>query len=120
MKVLRLPPEIIEQFVDGGADFPVVVYGAVVEGRVLAAGGLCWENGRCFAWLDVFADMSARTMTLFRQARRMLKMAKQLGETEVFVYRDEHPNSSKLLALLGFEFVEIFEPTAKEIWKCPV
>ena len=120
MKVLRLPPDIIKQFVDGGVSFPVIVYGGVDGDKVMAAGGLCWTDGRCLAWLDVFGDMRPRTMTLFLQARRVLKMAKQLGETEVFVYRDEHPNSAKLLAMLGFEFVEIHAPTGKEIFKCLV
>ncbi len=120
MQVQRLPPSIIAQYSDGEFDFPVVVYGGLDGNHVLGCGGLCWTDGRCWLFLDVLDDMTPHAFTLFRHARRVLKVAKQLGETEVFVYRDDHPNSTKLLSMLGFVFVEMFEPTAKEIWICRV
>jgi len=120
MDVIKLSPDIIGQYIDGGVDFPVIVYGGVENRSVLGVGGLCWTDGQCFAWLDVFGDMSAHSLVLFRQARRMLKVARQLGETEVFVYRDEHPNSAKLLAMLGFEPAGFHEAIGKEIFRCQV
>lgn len=120
LQVVRLPPSILAQYNSGGLDLPVVVYGGVQGTNVLACGGLAWIEGRCFAFLDVLGDMTPHTLTLFRQARRVLLVARQLGESEVFVYRDEHPRSARLLAMLGFECEEFDEPIGKEIWKCQV
>ncbi len=48
-------------------------------------------------------------------------MARQLGESEVFIVRDEaQANSAKLLGLLGFEFYETQAETGREIYRCQV
>jgi hypothetical protein len=118
VRVLRLPPEIIGQFYDGEVSFPVIVYGGVDGDKVVAAGGLMWRDGRCCGWVDVFTDVSSRKITLVRWCKRMLRMAGQIGETEVYIVRDEQqPNSEKLLRLLGFEFVELQAVTGKEIYR---
>jgi hypothetical protein len=126
MRVGPLPADIINQYHDGGVSFPVSVYGAYDDdGRVYAVGGLMWLDGRCFAWVDVFLDISAHALTLCRWGRRMLRMARQMGETEVFIYRDEqHASSAKLVAILGFEFVGVLFTegleAGKEIYACRV
>jgi hypothetical protein len=126
MRVDRLPPEIIEQYHDGGVSFPVVVYGGYEpDGRMLAVGGLGWIEGRCVLWLDVFGNMSPNALTLCRWAKRMLRMAGQMGERRVFVFRDEwQPASAKLLSMLGFEMVGVMVTDGmedgKEIHECQV
>lgn len=126
MRVDRLPPSIIDQFHDGGVSFPVIVYGGVEDdGAVRAVGGLAWIDGRCVAWVNVFADMSSRSLTLFRWAKRVLRMAGQMGEARVFVFRDEwQPASAKLLGMLGFEMVGVMftdgMEAGKEIYECQV
>lgn len=118
MRVVRLPPEIIAQFYDGDHDFPVVVYGGVEGDQVLAAGGLLWRDQKCCAWVDVFADMAPRTITLVRWAKRMLRMAGQIGETEVYIVRDEtKPNSEKLLRLIGFEICDVEIVPGRETYR---
>ena len=121
MQVMRLPPELVAQYVAGGTSSPVTIYGGVEEGRVYACGGLLWENGRCWGWLDVFADVGSHTRLLVSWARRILRQARQVGEKEVFVWRDDwHPSSERLLTILGFELCGCDAETGKEIYACPV
>ena len=126
LTVGKLPDSIFGQYVGGEVDFPVSLYGAHdAEGVVHACGGLSWVDGRCIAFLDVFRDMSAKSLTLVRWARRVLRVARQLGETEVLIYRDAaYPQSERLVAMLGFEMVGVIvgdEPeSCVEIYACQV
>lgn len=121
MDVLRLPPEIIGQYAGGEVEFPVVVYGGVEGDRVVACGGLAWLDGRCIGWLNVFCDISQHVPLLIRWARRVLRQAQQLGEAEIFVFRDEwHGSSGRLLSVLGFEMCGVVAETGKEIYSCRV
>lgn len=125
MHIGKLPASILDQYLNGGVSFPVVVYGGHDdEGRVHALGGLGWFDGRCVGFIDVFTDISSRSLTLVRWAKRVLKVAKQLGETEVYIFRDEwHENSAKLIGLLGFEMVGVMlvgDDPPKEIYLCRV
>lgn len=121
MKVERLPPEVIGLYLDGGTSSPVVVYGGIENQLLHACGGMAWDEGRCWLWLDTFGDISDHTYLLIRWARRLLRQARQLGEKEVFVWRDEqHASSHKLLTLLGFEMCGCDAETGKEIYACPV
>lgn len=93
-------------------DFPVVAYAGMMwpvgksrrKPRLVAVGGLAWRFGRCDIWLHVFQPKLVPTLALVRQARRMLLLAKQMGEAEVYCIRDDEPNSAKLLKLVGMEF----------------
>lgn len=122
----KLPSAVMDQYVSGGVSFPVSLYGAFdSDGVVHATGGLSWVDGRCIAFLDVFRDVSPRSLTLVRWARRVLRIAKQLGETEVLIYRDAwQPKSERLVTLLGFEMVGVIAgDTAEscvEIYSCRV
>jgi hypothetical protein len=122
----KLPSTIMDQYLDGGASFPVSLYGGYdADGVVHACGGLAWVDGRCIAFVDVFRPMSRRSVTLVRWARRVLRVAKQLGETEVLIYRDAwQPKSHRLVSMLGFELVGVIAgETAEsgvEIYACRV
>ncbi len=121
MQVVRLPDSIINQYVSGGVDFPVLVYGGVEGDRVVACGGLAWMDGRCVLWIDDFVDVSRRAALLVWWARRMKRQALHLGESEVFVFRDEwNTASERLLAILGFEMCGVVAETGKEIFSCRV
>ena len=122
MRVQRLPPEIISQYFSGQVDAPMLVYGGVEDdGRVLACGGLMWSDGRCWIWVDVFADISRSAALLVWWARRMLRQARQLGEPEVYLFRDEwHGSSERLAKVLGFELCGVVAETGKEIYSCRV
>lgn len=126
LTVGKLPDSIFRQYVSGEVDFPVSLYGGYdADGVIHATGGLCWVDGRCIGFLDVFRDVSPKTLTLVRWARRVLRIAKQLGETEVLIYRDAwQPKSERLVTLLGFDLVGIIAgDTAEscvEIYSCPV
>jgi hypothetical protein len=72
--------------------------------RLWGVGGLAWQHGRCWLWID-FVDMKrTHPIVVVREARRMLRKAWQLGEREVWALRivGEAPRSDKLLKLLGF------------------
>lgn len=125
MQYGRLPDAILEQYAGGDLTIPVVLYGAHEDGQIHVAGGLMWADGRCVGFLDVFQDFSSKSLTLVRWAKRVLRVAKQLGETEVIIYRDEwHLASERLVSLLGFEMVGIVagdDPAScKEIFACRV
>lgn len=126
LKVGKIPADIMNQYVDGGVNFPVSLYGGYdADGVIHAAGGLGWVDGKCVGFIDVFSDLSEKSVTLVRWAQRVLKIARQLGETEVLIYRDAwQPQSEKLLRLLGFEMVGVIvgetEESCVEIFACQV
>src|SRR5690606_22856977 len=97
-------------------DMAAKAYVGVADGQVVGAGGLAWGAGRCWIWLQTFGTEKTYPIQVIRWARRLLRVAAQLGERKVFTPRDdEHDTSEKLLRLLGFEFVEIDPTTGKEI-----
>lgn len=80
--------------------------------RLIATGGLCWRfiaegatRPRCDIWLDVHDNEAiarpGAALLLVRMAKRMLRTAAQFGEPAVYCLRDDLPNSSKLLSLVG-------------------
>lgn len=100
-------------------DFPILTYAGLyfgpnkAEPRLIAYGGLCWRfiaegsnRPRCDIWFDVRDKRLIRPLTLVRWARRMLRVAVQMGETAVFCIRDAEPNSAKLLTLAGLRLAE--------------
>lgn len=111
----------------GMVDFPVRAY-IVKRGRkIIGMGGLAWRWGRCDLWLDVRKREEVNSHSVVRLARRMLRIAAQLGETEVYCLRDDHPNSAKLLRVIGMQHigdvgVEFYDGTSamKELWSWQV
>lgn len=89
------------------AGVPVIAVAAMDDlkkAKLWGVGGLAWDHGRCWLWLD-FVDMKrTHAITVVREAQRMLRKAWQLGEREVWALRESgvEPLSDKLLKLLGF------------------
>lgn len=108
----------VERILGIPAPWPMVAYGGLLhqgrrKPRLVAYGGLVWRfpsadgnRKRCDIWLEPVAIPASMSRPLVRWARRMLLVAKQMGEREVFCIRDEHPNSAKLLRLAGLSLVE--------------
>jgi hypothetical protein len=104
--------------------FPAVLYGGFEDGKCLGVGGLVWAHERCWLVLGFTAEGQTRPVRIVRWAKRMLRKAEQLGETEVFSWREDLPHSKKLLELIGLEFVAHETVTywdgttaEKEVWK---
>lgn len=86
--------------------------------RILGMGGLFWQDGLCWLWLDAIMMERTSAVMVVRSAKAMLKKAVQLGEERVFAIRDEAPRSEKLLRLLGFErWPDHPALKGKELWE---
>lgn len=97
-------------------DLPVVAMVAMDGETALAAWGLAWGQGKCWMWFHIEQPKPEYRFIVMREARKMLKRAVQLGETEVFTVRDvNYPSSLKLLKILGFEPYSV--EGAQEIWR---
>jgi hypothetical protein len=124
-----IPPGALEQF-DPSIDFPTVAEAGWRGDDLLGLGGLSWHMGRCWLWYRV-VDRSehegenVHPHVIVRGALRMLKKARQLGETQVFAWRDDsEPSSKRLLEVIGFEplgFEDVLTTNGrierKEVWK---
>lgn len=101
--------------------FPIIAYAGYLHRRrgapkLIGYGGLCWRfrnpgaaAERCDIWFDTVEHRLIRPLTLVRWARRMIKVAEQLGDREVYCVRDDEPNSAKLLELAGLRLAENVE-----------
>lgn len=135
---MPVSPADVARFTGLTIPWPIITYAGIYTPRrgkpkLIAYGGLVWRftmpdgRPRCDIWFDV-ADHKLmarlnRGLTLVRWARRMVRLARQMGEAAVFCVRDDDPNSAKLLGLAGLELGENvtleFEGGAKrtgEIW----
>lgn len=105
--------------------YPMLGYAGRLDGKVVAYGGLMWRWERCDMWLEVKDASGASAWGVVHWGRAMLKVAVQMGETEVYCLRDAHePNSMRLLAAVGFkpygaQNVEYLDGTSgdKELWR---
>jgi hypothetical protein len=98
-------------------DLPVVAMVAMDGGEVVAAWGLAWNEGRCFLWFHITRIEPAYRFIVIREARKMLKRAVQLGESQVFTVRDaSFPTSARLLKILGFKPFGIEDGKEVHIW----
>ena len=99
---------------------PVACKVGMIDGRMIAIGGIAWGGGRC--WLFFHVDNPPRN--ILRQAlaecRSLLRKAAQFGETEVYTPRDaEYETSERLCRLAGFvKTDEVID--GKEIWRANV
>lgn len=74
------------------------------DGSVIAIWGLAWGDARCWLWFHVENYRPGYGLTVLKEARRMFRMAAQLGETRIYAPRDaSFDTSERLLKLLRFE-----------------
>jgi len=111
----------IEETFGCTVDMPVHSFLGIDDGRVVGAGGLAWGGGRCFLFLRVEEPDPKYALPVIRQAKKLLKVARQLGEHAVYAPRDaSFPTSTKLLSLLGFAYSGM-EPgddgQEEEVWR---
>lgn len=105
-EISRVDPTDHEQTLGLVIDVPAVCYSAVANGSVIAIFGLAWKDGRCWLFFE-----PARPLTEFRhairhQVIRLKRVARQLGEQHIYIFRDKKwPSSAKLVRLMGFEYV---------------
>lgn len=95
-----------------------IAYEGIEGGDLVGSGGLYWEKGECWLWLDEVDMDRTHPVTVVRMAQRMLQKARQFGEKQVLAARDEAPCSERLLKMLGFELVARLPGfDEKEIWR---
>ena len=112
----RVDGRTVVKLIGLDVDLPVVAMVAMVGEVCIAAWGLAWKDRACWLWFAIEGSKPAYRFIVMREAKKMLKRAAQLGETEVFVVRDDaYPTSARLLKILGFEPSRIED--GKEIWR---
>jgi hypothetical protein len=122
--LVRVTPQWIAGAAGREIPFPVVAYVAVDEGEVVAAFGLAWHHERCWLWFGDAPVARRYAIYVIRWGQRMIRLAGQMGETEVYSMRVEGPKSKRLHERLGFQLVGS-EPiafddgreTTEEIWR---
>ena len=88
----------------------------VQDGKIIATWGLCWAFSRCWLFFEIEQGVGGVARLVVNEARKCLRQASQLGESEVWVQRDAaHKDSGRLLRLVGFEFVALEDEI--EVWK---
>lgn len=98
-------------------DMPAVAYVGVDEDRLVGTGGLAWGKGRCWLWFTVVDSKPEYARPVLQMAKRLLRKAKQLGETAVYTVRDQkYDTSPRLLKLTGFRFHAVEDD--QEIYRC--
>lgn len=115
--IVPIDPRGIVKSAGLDVDLPVTAKAAIEGEELLACWGLAWGVGRCWLWLHVERSEPKHAFTVIREAKRMLKRAAQLGETEVYTPRDaSRETSARLLKLVGFEFFAVENGT--EVYAC--
>ncbi len=104
-------------------DCPLRAYVCKVGRKIVGFGGLIWRWNRCDIFLDVLRPDLVPVVAMVRWARRMLRMARQMGDEAVYCLRDEHPHSARLLRLVGMTHYAMQEITfndgtvsVRELW----
>lgn len=120
-RIVRADPAAIEVAFAVDVDLPSVAVVGLDDGRVVASGGLAWGGGRCWLFFGTLESKPEYAVPIFREAKRLIRRALQLGEPAVWTVRDTgKPSSEKLLKMLGFAFHGI-EPDRHgqevEIWR---
>lgn len=86
------------------ACLPMASYVGEADGQPVGAGGLAWRFDRCWLWFNVVDSRPEFALAAVRQGRKLMAMAKALGETTVYCWRDASaPSSGKLLRMMKFK-----------------
>lgn len=119
-RLVRTDPAAVEVAFAVKVDMPAVAVLGIDGDRVVGSGGLAWGGQRCWLWFGMTARKASYAVPIFRETKRMLRRAVQLGETGVWTVRDEaEPMSKKLLTMLGFELhgQEEIDGKSVEVWR---
>lgn len=98
-------------------DMPAFAKAAIDGDDLLAVWGLAWsrEPHRCWLFFHVENYRPGFGFVIRREARKCLRHAVQLGESEVFTPRDtQFPTSEKLCRMVGFSFYAV--ENGQEVW----
>lgn len=115
----RLPITAGQKLLGFDVDLPIFATIGARGEEMIAMGGLTWGGGRCWLWFHTVTPEASGRFKIVSEARRMLRKARQLGETEVYTVRDpEFATSSRLLKLFGFEAYAIEH--GQEVYVCRV
>lgn len=101
IRLVRVTPETISDKIR----FPVIAYVAIEGESAIASFGLAWHHERCWLWFGVETVKARHAVYVVRWARRMLRVARQMGEIAVYSMRSEGPKSKQLHERLGFTLI---------------
>lgn len=114
--IVTIDPRGIMRAAGLHVDMPAYAKAAIEDDELLALWGLAWSDGRCWIFFHVENYRPGFGFVIRREARKCLRHAVQLGETEVFTPRDgQFLSSTKLLKILGFEFHQVENDV--EVWR---
>ena len=106
VQVVCVDRDVLRELVSPDISLPVSGYLAIEDERLIGSFGLTWGRGKCWLWFGHSEETRKHPFMVVRWAKRLLRQAVQLGETEVYTARDtRQERSAKLLGLLGFEYV---------------
>lgn len=108
LDILPADPQRVAVALDVVIDWPAVAYVGIDDGEFVGSGGLAWGSDRCWMWFAVTESKPEYARPVLVWARRLLKKAAQLGETQVYTIRDpKYETSPRLLKLTGFKFFAV-------------
>jgi len=117
LQILPADPHRVAVALNVVIDWPAVAFVGIDDDELVGTGGIAWGADKCWLWLHVLKPRPQYAVPLVRIAKKMLRKAVQLGETEVYTVRDaQYPSSAKLLKLVGFELSEIKDGQEVHIW----
>jgi hypothetical protein len=99
-------------------DLPTFSLAGIDEGEAVAVGGLAWDGSVCWLFFHMIKPEAKYRFKVIACAKRLLRHARQLGETDVYTPRDaELKTSQRLLQLLRFEPFACEIESRVEIWR---
>jgi hypothetical protein len=91
---------------DDGSRFTIKGYAGVHDGEVIAVGGVIYQQGRIYAFLDLKPEARKFPVTIHRAGLGVVQMIREARYPHVFLTRNENePNADRWLSRLGFERV---------------
>lgn len=120
LTIRRALPSEIERAHGILVQIPVAAYVGEDDGEMAGSGGLAWEHDRCWLWFKIEKPEPRFAIIAIRQARRLMALAKSLGEPAIYASRDpDAPTSAKLLRIAGFARTDE-TLDGHEVYKCPL
>lgn len=119
LEIVPADPRMVEVVLDTVIDMPAVAFVGIDGEKFAGSGGLAWGKGRCWLWFMTVEPKPEYARPVLNMARRLLRKAKQFGESEVYTIRDpQFETSPRLLALTGFKFHAVED--GNEVFRCAI